>query len=1208
MKVFGHVQSTHAVQSTCPSYTLDCGNNTFQRGCEYPLRLDVDLLHVKTDGVIAGGAMRICARRVEVVDGQITTSALGHSAGYPCGYGPDHEEQPAGCVSLPPPESKAPVTGAGSGAAHGGAGGDSAWFQNVTARSGGIKYDDPYSPGDMGSGGGGEQGGQGGGVLHLRASELLSIQGSGAIASDGASAAKPETLGRPDGDSKDGGAGGGSGGSILLEFGSILMTHAGIHAHGGDGAEPGGGGGGGGLIHLRPPEDVSADEWEAQLPARLYEDRLITASGGKGGGSAGDPLQASGGPGETTNFTTRHCLPGRAGPLCLPCAPGSAKSHHGEGSCLPCAPGFHAVEEGSIECLPCEPKMVSFGGSANCTWCDLGTQPLGSTQCKKCDRELPVFANWTWGGDGYTDGCEWSCPSRLRDRGKCVLLFELALPPVAGPLPLFAPAIITAILLVVGLCGGLAFPSAFTRHSGSSQPKATQAGATGLRCGRWCFGFGGRSHRGGGTEPMMTNQTRDTFEDGNEAAAAAAAGGPSHSPFLTNVTGSSAMPSIESLQHALLWEQHKYKAKQHVLRVHLTGSNTATHPWRLPPLTPELRVLVAERAYYRLAEQLSRAAEWQLWEPIVLWLLSLLSPPLWIEFLRYRRKVHWQRARKLMQQLSSAPADASGGLWRSMYARVWDSHRIELGCSQDRDTGWLDVFANVSAPMLVAGSGAASPQAMRPGGGGGADQFSPAAAGFGRRSPSPPPEEGNQSLAALAIGTGAPSRLTASSSLTNGMIQVPTTRPPNNTPQASFSGSAGSTTSSQRGLPPAATPPQLPNAALRVISDEDENSFPSSPSGYNPHRLSYKLADERITHEVRVCGNGTFLSPYCIELGDFFAYDAFSASLDASAATVAACLNVRLRPVCHYRRSWRRELRAVLDLLDYVNAQQVVVTAASPSGHTATGAPALALARALPTADAEAEGAEGEASPVRPLVLLMGTGEPSTWSMPSGAMLLTHQSLDAFCPSSVTPLPCLLDAANAAFFGYFQPNATPLLAAALLLLLLLIEAVVAVFVLSGLCEPVKEFPDRIGACVGVALLPPFASILSPLCGLAVLAPVATRHLRGARKHALVARNNSGKWIRDLHLGAVWNAVSLPNALIAQCCFVPLAIAESGDDLWRMALLLLLPACLIATKLAIAQAYKALAASAGMTHSVWAMLRKCEAHGRARAAAGSERSE
>ena len=195
---------------------------------------------------------------------------------------------------------------------------------------------------------------------------------------------------------------------------------------------------------------------------------------------------------------------------------------------------------------------------------------------------------------------------------------------------------------------------------------------------------------------MMTNQTRDTFEDGNEAAAAAAAGGPSHSPFLTNVTGSSAMPSIESLQHALLWEQHKYKAKQHVLRVHLTGSNTATHPWRLPPLTPELRVLVAERAYYRLAEQLSRAAEWQLWEPIVLWLLSLLSPPLWIEFLRYRRKVHWQRARKLMQQLSSAPADASGGLWRSMYARVWDSHRIELGCSQDRDTGWLDVFANVS--------------------------------------------------------------------------------------------------------------------------------------------------------------------------------------------------------------------------------------------------------------------------------------------------------------------------------------------------------------------------------------------------------------------------------------------------------------------------------------------------------------------------------
>ena len=105
----------------------------------------------------------------------------------------------------------------------------------------------------MGSGEGGEQGGQGGGVLHLRARNCSVFKGVVRSLPDGQAQPSQKTLGRLDGDSKDGGAGGGSGGSILLEFGSILMPAAGI-TRGGDGAEPGGGGGGGGLIHLRPPE------------------------------------------------------------------------------------------------------------------------------------------------------------------------------------------------------------------------------------------------------------------------------------------------------------------------------------------------------------------------------------------------------------------------------------------------------------------------------------------------------------------------------------------------------------------------------------------------------------------------------------------------------------------------------------------------------------------------------------------------------------------------------------------------------------------------------------------------------------------------------------------------------------------------------------------------------------------------------------------
>ena len=74
------------------------------------------------------------------------------------------------------------------------------------------------------------------------------------------------------------------------------------------------------------------------------------------------------------------------------------------------------------------------------------------------------------------------------------------------------------------------------------------------------------------------------------------------------------------------------------------------------------------------------------------------------------------------------------------------------------------------------------------------------------------------------------------------------------------------------------------------------------------------------------------------------------------------------------------------------------------------------------------------------------------------------------------------------------------------------------------------------------------------------------------------------------------AASLPNALIAQVCFVPLALSETRDK-YHGVLLMLLPACLLVTKLLEAQAFKALAACAGVTGPVWAMLIKADAHAR-----------
>eukprot|EP00966_Prymnesium_polylepis_P174227 4031320-Prymnesium_polylepis.1 len=60
-------------------------------------------------------------------------------------------------------------------------------------------------------------------------------------------------------------------------------------------------------------------------------------------------------------------------------------------------------------------------------------------------------------------------------------------------------------------------------------------------------------------------------------------------------------PLLESIEQAMAWEQHKYRSKQHIYRLHLHGRNTVTAPWRLPPLPPQLRRLMSEREYHRLS-------------------------------------------------------------------------------------------------------------------------------------------------------------------------------------------------------------------------------------------------------------------------------------------------------------------------------------------------------------------------------------------------------------------------------------------------------------------------------------------------------------------------------------------------------------------------------------------------------------------------------
>ena len=51
---------------------------------------------------------------------------------------------------------------------------------------------------------------------------------------------------------------------------------------------------------------------------------------------------------------------------------------------------------------------------------------------------------------------------------------------------------------------------------------------------------------------------------------------------------------------------------------------------------------------------------------------------------------------------------------------------------------------------------------------------------------------------------------------------------------------------------------QLPEHVAEGLEDAAAANGESPTSAYNPHRLSYRLMEPRVTHEVRVCGQGTF--------------------------------------------------------------------------------------------------------------------------------------------------------------------------------------------------------------------------------------------------------------------------------------------------------------------------------------------------------------
>ena len=108
------------------------------------------------------------------------------------------------------------------------------------------------------------------------------------------------------------------------------------------------------------------------------------------------------------------------------------------------------------------------------------------------------------------------------------------------------------------------------------------------------------------------------------------------------------------------------------------------------------------------------------------------------------------------------------------------------------------------------------------------------------------------------------------------------------------------------------------------------------------------------------------------------------------------------------------------------------------------------------------------------------------------------------------------------------------------------------------------------------------------------------HLRACTAHALrmhgrhmreqaLTELGAGATTRRINGGALWNVASLVNVLTALSLF----LLPTVDQYYVSHQHWLLPFCLLCTKLLLAQSFKFLAASAGLTSSGWQLLTSLE---------------
>ncbi|KAL1496348.1 hypothetical protein AB1Y20_016304 [Prymnesium parvum] len=1253
----GRIQVTESVISSS-NFTINC------TGDETPhfLNMHVGSLELKRGGRIWGSAILISCKssgkssrpgppapprtHTSTRTHTHTTLATPHSRSTPSfhsrrsmGYGAELGPG-GGCVTQ--------EAGAGSGGGHGGAGGGSSGNYSC---GGGLAYDHAYHPTAMGSGGGGACAGSGGGIIQLHVEDDFVIGGLGSIEADGGDAECPDEAGPADGS----GSGGGAGGAIVVEAARFQVSQD---------------------LDQDWRGWISDSDWSVPPSDELSEAVWFT------GGSSGDGCDhdCSGAEG---NVTGPVCGAGHAGPLCQPCAAGYAKRSSGRYACERCAAGQYSAQPGSSSCDVCSAGTATDAeGSSSCAACLAGSySPAnGSTACAACAAGK-VAAH---GGATACDECAGGSRALSDGKGCTPCLAGKYRPPhsAAAECDECPPgAISNASAANCTACASLGAGLAQNAWGGTACSRCAAgeeavggicrpcdcplpAHATLLRVGfcEWQC-----------TPPYVTldglhcASTVDALLHALTPTRVALLLSPVLIGFFTVVVflllvrsafgrrGSKAMSkglldtslrnllrvphtslSHESLEHAISWEQHKYRAKQHVSRLYVSGENIATQPWRLPPLPPPLRKMMVEREYYRLAEEFNSAAAWKQWELVTHSVLCACLPPLAVHFIRMRRRVHFRRVLAVVQSYSSyARAEQ---LWRSIETRVFEGHRLEVSCCAQYALGWIDIFLNVGGGPLLAPaycrrlsganvlSAAAPPEERGSASGWGRQlaasscrpiqqafklvtQTSNVSASFPCADASPPSHPALQLLS--PVDSASPS--------TPPSLRLPVVSSGKDTPRQREDSPANGNGLDARGHSDEVdscvnlaltwgyahrndnaherrrvlsagsnltcriegTPTSGLSGELRGVSPPDhvENIPAGRDEDLEEESLRTLLAagasrnEESQQEESPEIRHAVYLCGKATFLSPLWIeIDDFKAYV--ALHDTLSLLSPNCALVVASLNTWLLRLNRWSSAWRGALCDTLLLLEAINASNRAHSTSAVAPALALVHLPSE------ELS--KQFLLLGGVGDPSQWPLPPYAQLLRSSDFSRSSSVKLADMrapPWFLEALIRVLIGTVQPHPLTRCAALLLLLLLLCELGFQAFTLGMICAA----PEQVSYCCATVLCLPFAGIISPLLGLACLMRATYLLARAAAgDQRALSRASSASVGRMLHISAAWNAASLPNAFVA---FVSLVSADEGAFITAQPWLI--PLALFATKILVAQGHKLLAASSNMSGGAYA---------------------